>query len=131
MKPKLDANGWPPSWDMLKASDMCRGQFQDAAGRCCMEGRLNKIMSGDPRPHHYGDCQYQIRDAMRGHIRKAAKVLCARSFFSLSADCAFAINDDRKNSLALLAKIMNLAAAMAGYVVDNPQAKRLEKLQAK
>lgn len=128
MRPKLDTNGWPPSWEMLKASDMCRGQFQDVDGSCCMEGWLNKIMSGDPHP--YGDCRYQIRDTMRDHIREAAGVLSAKVGRPTEIS-VFGINDDCKNSLALLARIWNLSGAMAGYVVDNPQAKTLRKLKAK
>ena len=121
MKPKLDKSGWPLEWIIFQADDLCRGDYKKGS-RCCSLGGMTKNLYGEAIPDEIANPRQQR------YIRlfyKAAKHLIGQSGGSVVV-----INDDENHSLALIARINNLAAAMLGYVVNNPETKTLRKMEA-
>ena len=125
MTPKLDDDGWPLEWQMLEAKDMCRGEIQQGQ-RCCASGWISKLIT---------DSVNVDRNifTMEEYVIRAAKLLRLKAGAShLSSNVrVVAINDSPANSLAMLARALNLAAAMAGYVEDNDEAETLRKMEEK
>ena len=129
MKPNLDKAGYPKEWQNLEAKDFCRKAYAKGS-RYCMEGWLNRITRGNAADIWLEPVDK--RDALRNYIRKAAIIFGAKNppDRDRRGFCAV-MSDDRDNSLPLLAHIWNLAGAMLGYVVSNPETKTLKKMQVK
>lgn len=122
MKLKLDKAGYPLEWLILESVDFCRERFVDKR-RCCMAGWLNKTFGADPTE---STDTAGRRDMGRRVHEAATEIGAVDSMPHLHAH----MNDNKINSLALLARVWNLAGAMAGYVVGNPEAKTLRKIES-
>ena len=126
MKPELDKAGYPLEWPMLVGSDFCREELYDGTSKYCLEGHLSLVFDGGGDTYT-GNSDPSPRRKMLKLLGLATKQLGARIVGPYLSD----VNDCERNSLRLLSRIWNLAGAMKGYVVDNPETKTLKKMTAK
>ncbi len=124
MKPTLDKEGFPLEWPILEADDLCRFRFI-IGQRHCLGGWMNKSVGCEA--HLPTMRTEEQRSNLRQHILAAASWLGAEN---ANTGAVAPMNDHSDNSLSLLARAWNLAGALAGYVVGNPEAKTLRKMQA-
>ena len=128
MKPKLDKAGYPLEWPILEAGDFCKRAISTGEQRCLL-GWKNMALCDNPCiPDDCTIQYYEVSNRIKEFLLDAAKQLTTRCENGHNISM---VNDNHLNSLALLARIWNLAGAMLGYVVDNPEAKTLRKMNAK
>jgi hypothetical protein len=98
---------WPKEVPVLRAEDICRHRMNGAHGTRCLLG-------------------WSIETFGYAWLEPAAQ----KAVETLEKECGCpyidSFNDDRRNSLATVARTWNKAMARLGYTENNPEAKRVK-----
>jgi hypothetical protein len=110
----------PKTMPVLTAADICREEFTHGE-KHCLVGWARVAVTGEAS---------WAPPASQSAIQKIRKALqeAGQELEAVGAEWGvIQMNDQTKNRKALLARVWNRAIAKLGYVVDNPEAKNLQR----
>lgn len=100
---------WPDEVTMVEADDICRHVYRRGLTRCSL-GWCDVALVGNAL-----DPDLRVPLKWRDEYMRQARLLGA------VGNTVVTINDDIRNPLGLIARIINRAWAALGYVVNNPE----------
>ena len=105
---------WPEKMPVLEGRNCCRGMLNGDNDTHCLYGWF---LETTRFYWHWGEKNAYVALFTNAIIASAEDVKAT----SIGLCAVSSINDDNRNSLAMLARIWNRAIAKLGYVVGNPE----------